>query len=193
MQKQLHLIIFIATFCFAQAQEHARVFFTDKADVANSIANPETILTPKAVIRKQKFSVPIDETDVPVNENYLAILKSQPGITVKAKSKWFNMAHVVGNKFDIQALTSLPFVSKIVFADRTLNPPPKTQQPNKFQDKSAVLVNFNYGTSANQVQMLNVHLLHHQDFTGEGVTIGVMDGGFPGVGSLAAFDRMWTA
>lgn len=193
MQKQLHLIIFLATFCFAQAQEHARIFFTDKVDVANSIANPETILTPKAVARKQKFSVPIDETDVPVNENYLATLKSQPGITVKAKSKWFNMAHVVGNKFDIQALSSLPFVSKIVFADRTLNPPPKTQQPNKFQDKSAALVNFNYGTSANQIQMLNVHLLHQQDFTGEGVTIGVMDGGFPGVGSLAAFDRMRTA
>lgn len=193
MQKQLHLIVFLAAFCFAHAQEHARVFFADKADVAFSIANPQTILTPKAVARKQKFSIPIDESDVPVNENYIASLKSQPGITVKSKSKWFNMAHVTGSQADIQALSSLPFVNNIEFADRSLNPPPKTQQPTKFQDKTRTLVDFNYGSSANQVQMLNVHLLHQQDFTGEGVTIAVMDGGFPGVGTLAAFDRMRTA
>lgn len=193
MQKQLLLIFFLTTFCFAHAQEHARIFFADKADVANSIANPQTILTQKAIDRKQKFSIPIDESDVPVNENYLTNLKSQPGITVKSKSKWFNLAHVIGSQTDIQALSSLPFVSRIEFADRNLNPPPKTQQPTNFQDKTEILVNFNYGASANQVQMLNVHLLHQQDFTGEGVTIAVMDGGFPGVGTLAAFDRMRAA
>jgi len=190
MLKQLHLLFFLAIFSFAHAQEHARIFFTDKADVANSIANPQTILTPKAVARKQKFSIPIGETDVPVNENYITSLKSQPGITVKSKSKWFNMAHVIGSQTDIQALSGLSFVSRIEFADRSLNPPPATQQPSKFHDKKEVLVNFNYGTSANQVQMLNMHLLHQQDFTGEGVTIAVMDGGFPGVGTLLAFDRM---
>jgi hypothetical protein len=52
------------------------------------------------------------------------------------------------------------------------------------------LVNFNYGTSANQIQMLNGHLLHQQNYTGQGKIIAVMDGGFPGVDTAAPFARL---
>jgi len=58
------LLIPIITF----AQEDAWVFFADKENVAESIANPISILTQEAIDRKEMHGVAIDERDVPVNE-----------------------------------------------------------------------------------------------------------------------------
>lgn len=186
----LHLF-FWGMMTAVQSQEHARVFFTDKPNVAQSLSNPISILTQKAIDRKNKFGIVIDETDVPVNENYITTLKQQSGISVLAKSKWFNLAHVVGAKADVDALLALPFVSRIEFADRSLNSPPNQTSPlSKTQKFQAAQVTFNYGGSLNQVQMMNVDQLHLQDFTGEGITVGVMDSGFPGVNTMAAFQRL---
>lgn len=177
-------------FFLGAAQEHARVFFTDKPNVASALANPNSILTQKAIDRKNKFGIPIEETDVPVNESYIATLKQQQGITFLAKSKWFNMAHVLGEKSAIDALLALPFVSRIEFADRSLNTPPMQTPFSEIEKLQAALVNFNYGNSLNQVQMIQVDALHLQDFTGAGMTIGVMDSGFAGVNTLSAFQRL---
>ncbi len=54
--------------------------------------------------------------------------------------------------------------------------------------KSAAV--FNYGNSANQIQMLNGHLLHQQDYTGSGKIIAVMDGGFPNVDTASTFCKI---
>lgn len=191
MNRFLLLLFFsgIATVVFSQ--EHARLFFTDKPNVAQSLANPLSILTQKAIDRKNKFGIVIDESDVPVNENYISTLKQQAGISVLAKSKWFNLAHVFGAKTDIDALLNLPFVSRIEFADRSLNPPPRqTSSFSKLQKFQATQVVFNYGSSLNQVQMMHVDQLHQQDFTGEGITVGLMDSGFSGVNTIAAFQRL---
>ena len=48
----------------------------------------------KAIDRKQNHSIVIDERDVPVNEIYISDLKTQTGITVLAKSKWFNATYM---------------------------------------------------------------------------------------------------
>ena len=68
------------------------------------------------------MNIPIDERDVPVNENYITQLKNQTGITVMAKSKWFNAVYVIGLAVeDINALEDLDFVESIDFADKNLN------------------------------------------------------------------------
>ena len=69
------------------AQEHAWVYFKDKDQVEASILNPSSILSERAIQKKNRFNIAIDERDVPVNEDYIAQLKLQNGITVKAKSK----------------------------------------------------------------------------------------------------------
>jgi hypothetical protein len=51
-------------------------------------------------------------------------------------------------------------------------------------------VSFNYGTSANQVQMLNGHLLHQANYTGSGKVIAVLDSGFLGVDTAQPFQRL---
>lgn len=193
MKKLIVLAILIAV-QFSKAQtQHAWVYFTDKPNVTTALANPNTILTQKAIDRKNNHGVAIDERDVPVNESYITQVKMQTGITVKAKSKWFNCIHVLGTQTDIDNLLNLSFVSEIVYADRSLNTSSRSSAEadnSRTEEKFETLVMFNYGNSGNQNQMINVHKLHELDYTGEGVTIAVMDSGFPNVNTMAAFQRL---
>ncbi|WP_372754662.1 S8 family serine peptidase [Mariniflexile sp.] len=172
------------------AQQDAWVYLKDKQNVATSIANPISILTQKAIDRKNKHAVTIDERDVPVNETYITQLKSVTGITVKAKSKWFNAVHVRGSVEDINSLKStFTFVDYIDFADKSLNVF-KTLNPKKESKLESVLSSFNYGNAANQIQMIKGDQLHLSNYTGTGITVAVIDAGFPNVNTMAAFQRL---
>ncbi len=185
------LLFFFLTSITSVAQEDAWIFFTDKEGVSEALANPITILTQKAIDRKEMHNVSIDERDVPVNENYISQVKSQNGITVLSKSKWMNCIHVRGVQDAIQGLQDLSFVSAIDFADNTLNRSSSSFQFFKEGPPSPQMrVDFTYGSTENQVTMLNVQALHQQDYTGEGMTIAVMDSGFPGVDQVGGFARL---
>lgn len=175
-----------------KAQEHAWVYFTDKPNVAQSLSNPISILTQRAIDRKNAHNVVIDERDVPVNETYIASLKNQTGITVRAKSKWFNNAHVIGSVANINALTALSFVERVVFANNALNPGSKPSKTVAYRptDKLNAQIEFTYGNTANQVQQINIDALHALDYTGEGLIIAVLDSGFPNVNTMGAFQRL---
>ncbi|MGH1384435.1 S8 family serine peptidase [Kordia sp.] len=192
--KKLIVFVIILTAQFSVAQtQHAWVYFTDKADVANALANPTTILTQKAIDLKANHSVAIDERDVPVNESYITQVKNETGITVKAKSKWFNCIHVLGTQTDIDNLLNLSFVDQVVYADRSLNisgRPSVTANSNRNKENFENQVIFNYGNGTNQVSMINVDKLHELDFTGEGITVAVMDSGFSSVNTMPAFQRL---
>lgn len=186
--------IFIFGFLFflsfiLKAQEDAWVFFVDKENVSSAIANPITILTQKAIDRKTRHSVAIDVRDVPVNESYVSQIKNVSGVSVLAKSKWFNAIHVRGNQEDIEALENLNFVSLVDFADNSLNQTKslKQKQANKLE---GVLTTFNYGDAANQIEMFNGDELHQLNYTGLGMTIAVLDSGFPNVNTISAFQRV---
>lgn len=178
------------------AQEHSWVYFTDKENVLEAITNPNSILTARALARKAKFNILIDVRDVPVNEGYITQLKSQSGIAVKAKSKWFNNAHVLGTLAAIENLRSLGFVQQIVYANKSLNSKQGVSSnadkvPDNHRDKNrGVLADYNYGSTEDQVKQLHANALHEADFTGEGILIAVMDGGFPNVDQLGAFQRL---
>ena len=186
-----NLLLFILLFysCFTFAQQDAWVFLTDKQNVETSINNPITILTQQAIDRKNAHGVVIDERDVPVNEAYISQLKQQTGITVMAKSKWMNAIHVRGTETDISALTNLSFVATIEFADKSINTGRFSGHNNKFEIEES-LVDFNYGDTQNQIEMINANTLHINDFTGEGLIIAVLDTGFPNVNTMNAFQRI---
>jgi len=194
MKKIIFVSILLFQFCVF-SQEDAWVYITDKQDVVNSIANPTTIFTQKAIDRKAKHGVVIDERDVPVNESYITLLKNAVGITVLAKSKWFNAVHVRGTETNIDNLLTNPaltFIDHIDFADKSLNMNRTSEEKNienKF-DLENTFVNFNYGNTQNQIEMINADDLHIADFTGEGVTIAVLDASFTNVNTMGAFQRI---
>ncbi|WP_066226184.1 S8 family serine peptidase [Formosa haliotis] len=170
------------------SQEDAWVYFSDKQNVATSLENPTTILSQKAVDRKARFGIPIDERDVPVNEAYITQLKQQDGILVLAKSKWFNAVHVRGSQTAIKDLEEFSFVSEISFADKNLN---TTSRVNRESfSELASKSDFVYGSASNQVEMIQINTLHEQNFTGTGLTIAVLDSGFPNVNTVGAFQYL---
>jgi serine protease AprX len=196
MVKSIVILFFLFSLLGVGAQEHAWVYFKDKGGVAAALANPESILSARALARKSKFNIPVDERDVPVNENYIAQVKGEAGITVKAKSKWFNCVHVLGSINDIASLSNLDIVERTSYADRSLSAKTRISAKNKIKrdnhsDKYlAQKTDFVYGESQAQITQLKVEALHQLNFMGEGLWIAVMDGGFPNVDQLAAFSRI---
>ena len=190
MIRNLSMLLLLLVTINSYAQEDAWIYLIDKPNVSTALANPITILTQKAIDRKQNHSVIIDERDVPVNETYISDLKTQSGITVLAKSKWFNAVHVRGTETDINALIPLEYIDSIDFANSILN---SLSRSVTIQDKTAIEnknATFIYGDTQNQVEMINADNLHVADYTGEGITIAVMDSGFPNVNTMGAFQRL---
>ena len=191
--KKLILFVFVLLSLTGHSQtQEALVFFADKENVEASIANPISILTQEAIDRKALHNVIIDERDVPVTESYITTVKGQPGITVFSKSKWMNAVYVSGTQGQIEDLLNLPFVIGVEFMDPDLNLfPMPFPVPDKFELENVQgRIVYDYGAAANQIQMLTGDFLHEQDFTGEGMIIGVLDAGFPNIAGNPAFTDM---
>jgi len=192
MKNLLIAILFLVSFA-SFSQEDAWVYFNDKPSAATYLSNPLTMLTQRALDRRSAQGIALDITDVPIEQTYVNQITAATGITVKAQSKWLNCLHIRGSVADVNALTSLPFVNHVHFADNALNGKSTTPKNNFPVNKQMeVQTNFNYGTSANQIQMLNGHLLHQQSFTGSGKIIAVLDSGFTGANTIVPFNRMFT-
>ncbi len=192
MKNFLVFVFCLLNFYGFSQEEDAWVYFNDKPDAAMQLNTPLNFLTQRALDRRANQGIPLNESDVPVYQPYIDGVTAANGITVMANSKWLNCVHVRGTATDISELTLLPFVNHIRFADISLNskrPTPRTISPvNKQMDVS---VNFNYGNSDNQIEMLNGHLLHQANYTGAGKIIAVLDSGFINVDSTAPFQRLF--
>ena len=198
------LFCFILISClssFAQ-DDDAIVYFKNKVNVATFLANPLTMLSQRALDRRTTQNIALTATDVPIAQTYIDQIISLNTVVDLAKSKWLNCIYVRGFQADIQALSTLSFVQNIKFQDNSLNVavnlpidsptarPVKTNNPvNKVLNN---LVTYNYGTSFNQIHMMNGEILHQQNYTGTGKIIAVLDAGFPGVDTAQPFQRLLT-
>jgi subtilisin family serine protease len=192
--RKIVVFLFLVSSFVGFAQEDAWVYFKDKPDSAIFFSNPLSELSQRALDRRIAQGIALEIKDAPIYQSYINQIATSTGISVKAKSKWLNCVHVRGSINDIKALKLLSFVLKVDFADKTLN-----SSSNKISAKvkfSAVnktkqtAITYNYGTSANQIQMLNGHLLHQLNYTGSGKIIAVLDSGFPGVNTAQPFQRL---
>lgn len=176
------------------SQEDAWIFFNTKPNAQYFYDNPLQMLSQRALDRRTTQAIPLDIKDVPLHQPYVDQITAATGITVLAKSKWLNMLHIRGTQANIANLSSLSFVDHIEYANHSLNRNFKGSHKkleNKKIDKwKNVQANFNYGNSAAQVQMLNTHILHQQNYTGTGKIVAIMDAGFPGVNTTNPFKRL---
>lgn len=192
--KNIYILFFLFITATGIAQEDAWVYFNDKPSAATYLSNPLSMLTQRALDRRTAQGIALDATDVPIEQSYIDQVTASAGITVLAKSKWLNCLHIQGSQTDILALQNLSFVNHIEFVDSSLNLKMAAQQPTIIpQNKQLdVNVNFNYGNSLNQVQMLGADYLHQNNHTGQGKIIAVLDSGFINVNTATPFQRMYT-
>ncbi|HKO76721.1 MAG TPA: S8 family serine peptidase [Flavobacterium sp.] len=192
MKKILFIILFFS--CFVGfSQEDAWVYFNVKNNSQSYYDNPLLMLSQRAIDRRINQNISFDSKDIPIDVSFISQIKAVSGITVMAKSKWLNALHIRGTQTDINSLKSFSFVDKIDFANKSLNTTGKKATANKMKAVNKVLekqVDFAYGSSANQIQMLHGDVLHQQNYTGSGIIIAVMDAGFPGVNTAQPFQRL---
>ena len=196
--KKLLFLLFTGIVEIGLAQtEQAWVFFTSKPNTEERLKTPSDFLTEKAILRKQKYNIVIDSRDLPLENTPVNFVKNQIGITFLAASKWFNGVYVEGDKTAIDQLKDSDIVERIFFMNRSLN----TVGANEYtsakakilhRDKFENLLNFEYGNTKTQVDQINLNALHNAGFTGKGITIAVMDGGFKNVDIISGFNAART-
>ncbi|PXY42752.1 peptidase S8 [Flavobacterium cheongpyeongense] len=185
------IFLLISTVMFSQ--EDAWVYFNAKPSAQTYLNSPLLMLSQRAIERRTNQNIALNFTDAPLETTYVNQVKASTGITVMAKSKWLNALHIRGTQININALKAFAFVDEVVFANKSLNLTGKKVSQSavsQTENKLETTVNYNYGTSANQIQMLNGQVLHQQNYTGSGKIIAVMDGGFPGVNTAQPFQKL---
>lgn len=192
--KQLYIaILLIGAVVSLQAQTLVYnkywVQFTDKDQVPFSVDEPEEFLSERALQRRERYNIDIDETDLPVDQNYIdSILYI--GARYHGVSKWFNAIVVTGiDSAKAEQIRGLGFVAD-VFPVAALN----IESEDENLEQPAVVLSSDtdneHGYSFDQISMVNGDYLHSLGFKGEGMMIAVLDAGFQNVNVMPAFDSL---
>ena len=184
----------------AQESYKFRLLLTDKAGCEYSVERPEEFLSERALARRAKYHIPIDETDLPVSKTYLNLLQQQPGITVVSQSKWLNSVVISCN--DSLAgvhLKNLPFVDSVkpVWKGNDALRRQKSNDASYSGIKcvnNATSINFTneddyYGRAETQIKMHNGELLHQAGYKGAGIVIAVIDAGFKNANNIPGLNQ----
>ncbi|MEM7657552.1 MAG: S8 family serine peptidase [Bacteroidota bacterium] len=123
--------------------------------------------------------------DVPVHETYLQELE-QLGWSVVSTSRWLNAAVIEADGVDPDQIISLPFVTEIHPAarfERMQVAPSDIPAPEPEMATS-------FGRATFQNTLIEVEHLHQKGLLGQGQVMAVLDAGFLGVDTIAAFQRL---
>ncbi len=170
------------------------VKLTDKNNSPYSVDQPQQFLSQKALDRRAKYKIRITEQDIPVNPAYVDAI-AKLGFIIQGKSKWLNCVWVECSEDKLQQLKDLPFVDyNYVWRKKQPKPevkPDKMKRPKLSKTPLDKSLKLKYANASNQIEMLNIQALHNLGFTGNGITIAVLDAGFTRADQLPVFDKMF--
>ncbi|MCJ7935555.1 MAG: S8 family peptidase [Chryseobacterium sp.] len=193
--KKILLFSLLIGYCSVSAQTQlVFVHFTDKPNKAAFFANPLSELSQKSLNRRTALGIALNDQDAPIEQSYLQNLQNM-GFTVTDYSKWLNGATVNATPAQIAALQAQPFVLSVESFARNASGGTKITPAGQWKNNSNVnktLTNFDYGAGAVQIDQVNIRPLHLAGYTGTGVSIAVIDAGFPYVDTGSAFSRLRT-
>jgi hypothetical protein len=188
------LIVLIEGVAFAQNEPKSSYWIQlkDKNGTPFQISHPEAFLSQRAIDRRNRQHIAIDETDLPVSPVYLDTLKNR-GLDIFHTSKWLNGVTVrTADTALIRKIAVLPFVISVQFT----RPASKLKSAtSKFQEeeKNTTYEPSNYSAAIYQLTQLNGQYLHRQGFRGKGIQIAIFDAGFLNADKIAAFDSLRTS
>ena len=192
----LWILFYILLFVNAQTDgARYRIEFTDKAGTKYDITHPELFLTQRALLRRERYHISIDERDLPVSGRYLDSLKKH-GLNVLYTSRWFNFATVSASSPDdtsgilrwsfIRSIRLTKPASILKGAYNKWSTPNANTTENLYTEPGD-----NYGYAKEQITQLNVQALHEDGFRGKGVWIAILDAGFREANQLSVFDSLF--
>jgi serine protease AprX len=181
----------------------------DKAASPYSTNKPEEFLSKRAIERRKKFSIPVTQQDFPVNPAYMQQIAAT-GVKVLNTSRWLNGLSVQTNDNTVlKKLTNLPFIQSVdkigVHSNKdnssldylmevfqSLGDDDDDKKDGK-KNKSTIdeYTEAYYGQGYAQAQMLNAPALHKLGYTGNGVVVAILDGGFMNVHKIKTFKHLY--
>jgi len=205
MKKTILLVVSLIFFSALSAQETGLttcvLHFTDKGLDKNTLINPSKYLSDKTIDRRLKQNIAFDQYDIPVNDQYIKnVVKT--GARILTRSRWLNAVAIEVNVDRIKELSALPFVSKIQTLDNidklissgeSLKPFFEAETYSHLiaeTNKQKAFDLYDYGSAFNQINQLNGQYLHNLGYSGQGMTIAVIDAGFNSVDIMPCFDSL---
>lgn len=168
-----------------------RVYLKDKKNSPYSTKRPEEFLSRRAIERRQRYGIKVDKFDLPVSPNYLQVLRDA-GLHIHNASKWQNTVVVeTADTTLMQAVRKMAFVDGVVrvwVGPDSMLVMDKSDRRTKVKNTRDKMPSY-YGTARFQVEMLNAHMLHDAGFRGEGMLIGILDGGFNNADAITGFKK----
>jgi hypothetical protein len=194
---------FIFIFIFAsssQAQFSKYIIrFKDKSGTPYSINDPSQYLSARAIQRRTRQKITIDETDLPVTPRYIDSVRLSGNVTILNISKWLNQVCIFTN--DATALAKINTFSFVEAtqpllritsgrfeAHKKLNEALRTSSTPQVSLNTAD--HYDYGSSFHQIHIHEGEFLHNNGFHGEGMLLAIMDAGFFHYQTISAFDSV---
>ncbi len=201
MKKIYSIVLVLLFICShaAEAQFYKYVIrFKDKTGTPFTISNPSQFLSARAIARRTRQHIAIDELDLPITPRYLDSVRLVGNVTILNKSKWLNQVCILTT--DPAALARINNFS-FVLAEQPVQRPQTPSAPiNKFNEPIGQttlplvaqnsLDYFNYGTSSPQIHIHEGEFLHNLGYTGEGMMMAILDDGFKNYQTITAFDSV---
>ncbi|NOZ47860.1 MAG: S8 family serine peptidase [Chlorobi bacterium] len=169
---------------------------TDKLNNDYTIGNPERFLSQRAIERRTKQNIEIEENDLPISNYYIDSLKKL-NLRILNRSKWFNSLLIFStDTLLLDTIENISFVNKLYLnTGISTNKSKHNKFLNHFEKTTSaynyINTNYDYGFGYNQIHMVNGHLLHELGYRGEGMQIAIIDAGFANADSLNVFDSIW--
>lgn len=201
--KKYFLAIFLVSFILKANAQYPKLIvqLADKNRSNYTLQNPAQYLSQRAIERRGRYNIPIDSTDLPVNERYLDSVLLAGNVTVLSTSKWLN--HVLIETTDraaIRKILSYPFVKSAKEIGNRMSNNGRTTKIKKLRNPGntgsstrasrTAADTYDYGRNYNQVHIHEGEYLHNKGFRGEKMQIAVLDAGFYQYKTITAFDSI---
>jgi len=180
------LLALLSTPAIAQVNRYM-VTFKDKTGTPYSVNNAIEFLSQKAIDRRIRQGIPITEQDIPVNAAYLAAVKGT-GAETFFQTRWLNGVLVQCDATIVPEIEELPSVASVTLVA------PNSKLISNGRKKSPVKAKSSKTTDAtkSQLELIGLDAMQREGYKGEGITIAILDAGFPGVNSALPFQDVFT-
>ena len=159
---------------------------------ANKAGSDSIALSHTAIEMRQERGIDIDSLDYAVSPIYLDSIRAL-GAEILHTSRWMNGATVKANNEVISTIEKCTFVDTVYVTRREVNEL-TSERINELtsegiNEPQLSTFNFQLSTFNSQLSQLNLLPLHQEGFKGQGIRIGVADGGFYNANTLASLPR----
>jgi serine protease AprX len=163
------------------------VQFKNKNNSSFSVDRPGEFLSEKAIARRAKCLVKLDEKDLPVTQSYVDQVVLQ-GAQLLYSLKWFNGVVV---RSDATVKAQIAALNIVLSVDQSVKFRVSSSKTPYSVLKRKHVLSTHLGQASTQQEMLGMHLMHDDGYTGKDVLIAITDDGFLNVDTNPGFTSIF--